>query len=202
MVREINSIPSNMEDKMFEGPIPGQSLTNSVDNRYKWERPPEMTSLKEAREQMFFALTEPKRLESLQTLMANGISINTIAETLLVQGFRDGKFNPDMVVNLMEPTMIILLSIAEKSGINPVVESDEDDDMFMESEDMFPDDTPLSESNLEGQRYMNNRRKKLLMPKKPLNPMSVGKDIKNQLDNLNVEKLQQSLLQRDKPIGE
>ena len=107
-----------------------------------------------------------------------------------------------MVVNLMEPTMIILLSIAEKSGINPVVESDEDNDMFMESEDMFPDDTPLSESNLEGQRYMNNRRKKLLMPKKPLNPMSVGKDIKNKLDNLNVEKLQQSLLQRDKPIGE
>ena len=32
--------------------------------------------------------------------------------------------------------------------------------------------------------------------------MLVGKDIKNQLDNLNVEKLQQSLLQRDKPIGE
>ena len=32
----------------FDRPIPGQSLTNSVDNPYPWEGPPEFTKVDEA----------------------------------------------------------------------------------------------------------------------------------------------------------
>lgn len=195
-------IPEDMQDKMFEGPVPGQSLTNDPNTRYKWEQPPEFTSLKDARETLFFSLTEPKRLESLQTLMINKVSINTIAETLLVEGFRAGKFNPDMVINLMEPTMVMLLAIAEKSGINPVVESEDDGNEFMESEEMEANEMPIAEESLEGRQFLQNKRKKLLMPKRPLNSMAMGKDIKEQMDNLNVKKVQESLLQRKNPLGE
>ena len=34
-----------MEDVMMEGPVPGQSLTNSPDQAYPWEGEPKYTSV-------------------------------------------------------------------------------------------------------------------------------------------------------------
>ena len=193
-----NALPKLLEEQLFERPIPGQSLTNSPSDRYAWEGPPEVTSLKDAREAIFFSLTEPERLEEVQKLLMNGIPINAIAETLLVQGFRDGKFNPDMIVNLMEPTMVILLAIAEKSGIRPVVDSE--DGSFEEDEEdyIMPPPNPLTE-NSETRRFLE-RKKRLTPP--TLSKTSVGKNIGEELDKLNVKKVEQSLLQKPKPTGD
>ena len=40
----------------FQGPIPGQSLTNSPDSRQPWENPPVYTNIKEAREAIFLEI--------------------------------------------------------------------------------------------------------------------------------------------------
>ena len=116
--------PKNLKEVLFEAPIAGQSLTNPPDQAYPWEQPPEITSVKEAREKIFLDLLEPQRLKGVQDLMLNDISVNTIAEVVLTEGFRKGKFNPDMMLNLLEPTMFMLMAIAEKSGIEPIVDSD------------------------------------------------------------------------------
>ena len=200
MVNNNTPIPEQMKEVMFEGPVPGQSLTNDPDTRYKWEQPPQFTSLKEAREQVFFSLTDPSKLGSVQTLMSNGVSINTIAETVLVQSFREGKINPDMLLNLMEPTMVILLAIAEKSGIRPIVESDDEGIDFQDTEEGEEEMTPrepLIKDSFETRKLLNNQRRKILTPK-TMNTTSLGNDIKKQLDTLNVEKVKQSLLQKDK----
>jgi len=197
MVNNNTSIPENLKEVMFEGPIPGQSLTNDPDSRYKWEQPPQFTSLKEAREQVFFSLTDPSKLGSVQTLMSNGVSINTIAETVLVQSFREGKINPDMLLNLMEPTMVILLAIAEKSGIRPIVESDDEQIDFEDTEEEMTIKEPLIKDSFESRKFLDNQRRKMLTPK-TMSTTSLGNDIKKQLDTLNVKKVEQSLLQKDK----
>lgn len=201
MRRDEPIIPPDMEQYMFEGPIPGQSLTNDPSNRQAWEQPPKFTSVREAREKIFFDLTHPDRIGDVQTLLKNKISINTIAETLLTQGFREGAFNPDMLVQLMEPTMVILLAIAEKSGIRPIVESEgNQSEMDFEDEDIDMDRNARPVSP-EIDRMMQHRKNKLI-PKGRINQASVGKDIAEKLENLSIEKTEQSLLQKPKPTGE
>jgi len=187
----MKQIPQGMQEVMFEKSIPGQSLTNSPENNYEWEKPPQYSSVKEAREAIFLNLLEPKTLRSVQELMITETPVNTIAEVVLTDGFRKGKFNPDMMLNLLEPTMYMLMAIAEKSGIEPVVDSDGPDD----EDDEGTVQKVIEERNTfmkEGGRFRDAR-------VKTIQPTSVGKYIKERLENLDVEKVQQSILQKPKP---
>ena len=118
--------------------------------------------------------------------------VNTIAEVVLTDGFRKGKFNPDMMLNLLEPTMYMLMAIAEKAGVEPVIDADESID---EGVDENIAERAVNESKSfikEGGRFQDA---------KVLNaqPTSVGKDIKDQLDKLDSSKLRESILQKPKP---
>ena len=178
----------------FEAPIPGQSLTNSPENNYAWEKPPEMVDVSTARQKIFLNLLEPKNLEEIQKLMINEVPVDAIAQTVLVEGFRQGKFNPDLALQLLEPTMYMLLAIAEKSGIEPTLdaEGDEDDeDLDAEEAAQVREDSKTFMKE-RGQRFQDAR---VLKPQ----PASVGPEIKEQLDKLDVEKMQQSILQKPKP---
>ena len=122
-------IPKELSEVLFERSIPGQSLTNPVEQRYPWEQPPEITSVREGREKIFLNLLEPNRLRSVLDLLQSKIPVNTIAQVVLREGFNKGKFNPDMMLNLLEPTMYMLMAIAEKAGIEPVIDSDDTDEL-------------------------------------------------------------------------
>tara|TARA_R110002012_G_scaffold320788_2_gene545575 strand:+ start:1206 stop:1793 length:588 start_codon:yes stop_codon:yes gene_type:complete len=182
-------IPQELQEVLFERSTPGQSLTNSVEQRYPWEQPPEMTSVKQAREKIFLDLLEPNRLRSVIELMSSGVPVNAIAQVALREGFNKGKFNPDMMLNLLEPTMYMLMAIAEKAGIDPTVDSDGDDEIDETNAIDLEKDT----KNMIGQggRFQDAKVKNI-------QPMSVGKDIKDKLENLDSAKLKESLLQKPK----
>jgi len=178
----------NLKNVLFEGPVAGQSLTNSPDDKYPWEQPPEYTSVREAREKIFLDMLEPKRLKGIQNLMMNEISVNSIAEVILTEGFRKGKFNPDMMLNLLEPTMYMLMAIGEKSGIETIVDSDGYDD----NEDEEDVQKAIQSRNAmikEGGRFKDARIK-------TVQPTSVGSDIQSRLEKLDTKKLQESILQK------
>ncbi len=115
-----NAIAKEAEPFLFEGPTPGQSLTNSPDNPYPWEKAPEITSVKVATEQIFFDLLKEDNLTTVATLMSQKTPVEDIANFLLTTGFQKGKWNPDLMLNLLEPTMYMLMAIAEKAGIDPL----------------------------------------------------------------------------------
>ena len=185
-------IPKELSEVLFERSTPGQSLTNSVEQRYPWEQPPEMTSVKEAREKIFLNLLEPNKLTSVIELMSSGVPVNTIAQVALREGFNKGKFNPDMMLNLLEPTMYMLMAIAEKAGIEPVIDSENSIDENVDK-DLSNKAINESESFLrEGGRFQDAKVRNI-------QPMSVGKDIKEQLENLDGAKLRASLLQKPEP---
>jgi hypothetical protein len=182
-------IPQALQEVLFERSTPGQSLTNAVDQKYPWEQPSEYTSVKDAREKIFLDLLEPNRLRSVIELMSTKVPVNTIAQVVLREGFNKGKFNPDMMLNLLEPTMFMLMALAEKAGIEPVVDSDEDD---LESEEASELANESKTFIKEGGRFEDARVKNI-------QPMSVGKDISDRLEKLDSAKVRASLLQRPEP---
>ena len=108
-------------------PVPGQSLTNSPDNKYKWESPPEFTNHKEASMYIFETITVPDTTSNLLISVINGVGVVDLASIILYSGFLEGKWNPDLMTLLMEPTMYMIMALAEKAEIDYTLESGEDE---------------------------------------------------------------------------
>ena len=106
---------------------PGQSLTNSPDNKYKWESPPEFTSTREATTYVFGLVTVPATTTNLLMSVTNGVGIVDLASIILYSGFLEGKWNPDLMTLLMEPTMYMIMALAEKAEIDYVIETGDDE---------------------------------------------------------------------------
>lgn len=102
----------------FSKPIPGQSLTNAPEGNYPWEKPPQFVTVADAIEDIYVDLMDKEKLVALVQIMAEGAyDIVTLAQIILEKGWRDGKWNTELMMLLAEPTMIILMAIAEKAGI-------------------------------------------------------------------------------------
>lgn len=102
----------------FNRPIPGQSLTNSVDNPYPWESPPRFTKVNEALGFITESILgdEERLVGVLEILGSQELAIAEIAQLILEDGFRKGYFNPDMMLLLAEPVMVVLMALSERAG--------------------------------------------------------------------------------------
>jgi len=192
-----NAIAKEAEEHLFEGPTAGQSLTNSPDTPYPWEGAPEITSVKVATEKIFFDLLKEDNLTTVATLMSQKTPVADIANLLLTAGFQKGKWNPDMMLSLLEPTMYMLLAIAEKAGIDPILNRD-DADVEIEEEDEIDADIDLERVKTQRNRIPEGGGFRDAVVQK-INPASVGGDIKEQLKTLDSAKLKESILQKQKP---
>ena len=110
-------------------PIPGQSLTNSPEEPYNWEKPAEFSNPKEAMLYTFGLLTEPETTANILINVTKGVSIIDIASIVLYQGFLEGKWNPDLMILLMEPTMYMVMALCEKAEIPYKLDSADDEDV-------------------------------------------------------------------------
>lgn len=114
-------------------PIPGQSLTNDPDNPAPYEKPPRFTSVHEASEFLFEKLIEEETYMQVMELLIDDMPIMDITRTLLFQGFTEGQWSPDLMLMLVEPVAYMLLALAERAQIEPIIyraeEEDEVDEM-------------------------------------------------------------------------
>jgi len=115
-------------------PIPGESLTNSPDTPYPWEQATQFTELEPAIDALFIELTEPEAYHSIINLVDNKVPLGDIAQIVLTDGFQKGMWNPDLLMLLIEPTMYMIMALAEKAGIMDAIvyqgedEEEEDED--------------------------------------------------------------------------
>ena len=123
----------------FNAPIPGESLTSSPENPKSWERPPKFTEEDEAMMAVYMELTEQDTLRKLIGIISEGIALDEIAQTILYKGYTEGQFSPDMMLMLAEPTIYLLISIADYAEIKDYV--------LYNEEDGDPD-TEISEDNI------------------------------------------------------
>lgn len=115
-------------------PIPGQSLTQDPDNPQPYEKPPQFTSVHEASEFIFEKFIDEETYVPMMQMMADDMPIMDITRTVLFKGFTEGKWSPDLMLMLVEPVAYMLLALAERAQIDPVIYRGEDEDNEEEEE--------------------------------------------------------------------
>jgi len=160
-------------------PIPGQSLTNSPEQPYKWEQPPEFVNTKEASLYVFGVLTTPETVPNLLESVANGVGVVDLASIVLYSGFLEGKWNPDLMTLLMEPTMYMIMALAEKAEIDYVLESDKE-----------LNKKPTSgEENLKTLNMGNNALKEIKNASlNKINPQTIPVEVREQIEQIELPK--------------
>jgi len=109
-------------------PIPGQSLTSNPNEPRPFEGAPEFTNFKEALDYTVTELLDPKAYLSLMGAVGDNVPILDLVMQITYVGFREGKWNPDLMLMLVEPLIFVLMSLAEKAGIEYRIDSEDDDD--------------------------------------------------------------------------
>ena len=172
-------------DSLNKGrPVPGQSLTNSPQEPYNWERPPEFTSPREAMYKIFDSLLEEEALLNTLSALDNGAGVIDIASVVLYAGFIEGKWSPDLMLLLMETTMYMIIALAQKADIDFNLDAGDDE----QPEEMSPD-TQLSEIN-KGVKSLRELQQKAAGQ---VSPMSVPKEVKERIEETEIP---QSLLSK------
>ena len=113
----------------FNAPTPGESLTRDPEQKFPWERPPEITDVDTAIKEVFVMLTERKSLVELLNLLNNGQPVDEIAQMVAYRGMSVGKYNSDLMLLLLEPLMYLIIAIAEEYEIDPVIYEGMDNDI-------------------------------------------------------------------------
>ena len=130
----------------MDRPVPGQSLTNDPKNPQPFERKPEFTSIHSASEYIFGLIIDEDNYVPLMQAVAGGEPLSELAQLVLFKGFQEGKWNPDLMLLLVEPVIYMFLALAEKIDVDPVIYTDEDID---EIEDEETSGTKFEEKALE-----------------------------------------------------
>ena len=165
-------------------PIPGQSLTNSPEEPYNWEKPAEFSNPKEAMLYVFETLTVPETTANTLISLTKGIGVIDIASITLYAGFLEGKWNPDLMVLLMEPTMYMIMALAEKAGIDYDMEAGDNEVAVEMSSDSQIEEIQGTINELDKMRKISANR---------VSPQSVPTDIRETIEETD---LAPSLLER------
>jgi len=121
----------------FDAPTPGSSLTSDPQNPQGWETPPTFSTEEKALKNIFMNLTSEDNHEQLLNSLRDGNPIEMIVQVLLFKGFQDGKWSPDLMLMLIEPTIYIVMWLADQADIDATLSSDGDN--WDEEGDMMSD---------------------------------------------------------------
>lgn len=101
----------------YTGPVPGQSLTNSPDQKYPWELPPQLTNRREAELYILEELTDKEKFIALTDAISDGLPIDVLTRTYLLSGYSRGLWDVDLMMLLVESVGFIIMALAEKVGL-------------------------------------------------------------------------------------
>ena len=128
----------------FNAPIPGESLTTSPDTPRAWERPPRYTDQEEAMMAVYMELTQQDTLTELINIINEGIALDEIAQIVLYKGYTRGLYTPDLMMLLAEPTLYLLVAIADYADIDDYVLYEGEDENDPDTQIPGDDVTPIS----------------------------------------------------------
>ncbi len=97
-------------ESFLDGPIPGQSLTDTPGN-YAWEKPPQMHELEDVAKYYLGILSDPEVLDDLSVLFDNDVPLSPFVKTLMTAGFMNGRHTVD-AGTLVGPVIHAFLKVA------------------------------------------------------------------------------------------
>ena len=140
----------------FNAPIPGESLTSPSDMPKSWERPPQHSDVENAMEAIYMELTQESTLRRLLEMIVKDIPLDEIAQVVLYKGYTEGKFNPDLMLLLIEPTLYLLIAIADYGDIR---------DYVLYKEEVDDPDTEIPDDDVEPIMIGEDKKEKRELPK-------------------------------------
>lgn len=120
--------------KYMQGPIPGESLTQDPETPQPYETAPEYNTPEDFIDDLFMEVTQGEAMDGILDPIRQGIAIEDVAQMLLFQAMSSGKINTDVMLGSIEPTIYMLIGLAEYAGIedpqlypeDPMIEDDDD----------------------------------------------------------------------------
>ena len=70
---------------------------------------------------IYLELTSDEALPELVNMINDGIPLDEIAQVVLYRGYTQGLWNPDLMLLLIEPTIYLLIAIADYADIKDYV---------------------------------------------------------------------------------
>ena len=129
MENNINDPKSNFKQGVetasqdpFNFPVPGHSLTDSPE-QWAWDKPPRVTDPEEAIQTVIEKVEKPQTKEHFLRLMAGGVTVEEIVNTIGLGGFTEGEWSPD-IAELIKPALAVyFIGVAIKNKV-PVIAFD------------------------------------------------------------------------------
>ena len=122
--------PTEMEQKAnfdrFDGPIPGQSLTDEPGNA-PYEQPPEYTNLDKFMEYMFTTLNSKAVRRDVLRLLNAGVPVQVLIEPIIMQAVSEGKISTDLAALSIQPLATMIYGMGLVAGINVVTDDGKKD---------------------------------------------------------------------------
>lgn len=112
---------------MFQGPIPGSSLTSDPENPQPYETAPEYTALEDFIDGLADRITRPDNLDGILDPIRKGVALEDVTQLLLFKAMSSGKITVDLMLMAIEPTLYLLIGLSEYAGIEDPVLYPEDD---------------------------------------------------------------------------
>ena len=111
------TMPSGATRSRFDVAIPGQSLTKEPKG-YPWESPPMFTTPDEFMEYYFDRFENDEILFGLFALLESKVPVTTIVNSMILHGFSEGMYSPDLGLIMAEELGMLIMTIAEEAGID------------------------------------------------------------------------------------
>ena len=135
----------------MDRPLPGESLTLDPDTPEPYVSQTQFSVPQEALEDLFTTMTQEENYDRVMQGLMDGGSVMQITRLILFSGFNEGKYNPDLMLLMIEPTAYMIMALAERAGIDYEVMEDDEEEMFGVSVDRLEmaDSDELSEETQE-----------------------------------------------------
>lgn len=170
-------------------PIPGQSLTTDAEAPRAYETAPQFTNFKKALDFTVSELIAEENYVSVISGIGEGVPISDVVQQVLYGGFKEGQWNPDLMMMLIEPLMYILIALCEKAGVDYTLYRGEEDDNEEEQE----------EDNNNKFEQIQALAKTKMPSKSKISKSSVPVEILDKIEDLEIDT---SLLDKQEPMQE
>lgn len=109
--------PGRPSPKMFERPIPGQSLTAEPKSR-PYERPPEISDPEDALRLHLTRLNDVDRLDTAMLLLQKGVDVRSLTEGLLRSAVAEGIHSIDVSLIIAPTIHEFITDVADEVGVD------------------------------------------------------------------------------------
>lgn len=109
-------MPRDINDKLMDGPIPGENYTTDTKN-FPWHRPPQFTNLDDAIEYSIKWIMDEERADNYILMLQVGWTVVDMAQMFIMNGVGKGLWTFDMGLLMVGPIGHILIIMARGAEI-------------------------------------------------------------------------------------